>query len=486
MQEDDDEAMRICHHCVGDKVLKREIRHDGVAGKCSDCGKVHASWTIEQLAERIRPVFELHHQLTPTHPDEMEDSMLRHGMMNGWDRKGDPAGELLQLFAGLSEETANAVVEALAEGPGYSMFDVDTEDPFGGDALYVTSDFDVSEVGRQWDYLEKQVHHQARFFNNDVRGYLGEMFQGIEAKQTFGATSVIRVIQPGAPRAHVYRARVASKWQEIETILSDLPTQLGAPNGRTARANRMNANGIGVFYGALEPQTCIAEVRAPVGGSVVLGKFEFVQQVRLLDLPALQKVLVTHSPFHPDYKRIAEKCAFLRILAERFSAPVLPNDEAFDYLFPQVVCEFLSEVVGFDGVAFASSQRGGKGTNIALFPKASVLEPLPRGVRTSLTTSHDEDELPTLLIETPPEQVSAPKDEQIWGFEPLPETIPRVIRRATAIPGVDDLVTIQPTLKLNLESVEIVEILGVSYKQQSQSLSTLSLQRSHEEGPPDF
>ena len=112
MHEDDDEALRICHHCVGDKVLKREIRHDGVAGECSDCGKMHASWTIEQLAERIRPVFELHHQLTPTHPDEMEDSMLRHGMMNGWDRKGDPAAELLQLFAGVSEETATAVVEA--------------------------------------------------------------------------------------------------------------------------------------------------------------------------------------------------------------------------------------------------------------------------------------------------------------------------------------------------------------------------------------
>ncbi|MDO8772606.1 MAG: hypothetical protein Q7K57_28670 [Burkholderiaceae bacterium] len=92
--EEDDEALRICHHCVGDKVLKREIRHDGVAGECSDCGKVHASWTIEQLAERIGPVFELHHQLTPTHPDEMEDSMLRHGMMNGCFRRNEVANTL--------------------------------------------------------------------------------------------------------------------------------------------------------------------------------------------------------------------------------------------------------------------------------------------------------------------------------------------------------------------------------------------------------
>lgn len=117
-------------------------------------------------------MFELHHQLTPTHPDEIEDSMLRHGLMdNGWYRKGDSAADLLQDFAGLSQKTATAVVEALADGPGGYPYDQDSEDPFGGDALYESRELRVSEVSRQWAYLEKMVHHQARFFNSRVRGY---------------------------------------------------------------------------------------------------------------------------------------------------------------------------------------------------------------------------------------------------------------------------------------------------------------------------
>jgi hypothetical protein len=234
----------------------------------------------------------------------------------------------------------------------------------------------------------------------------------------------------------------------------------------------MNATGIGVFYGALDTQTCIAEVRAPVGGSVVVGKFDLVQPVQLLDLPALQRVLVTHSHFDPEYLRIAEKCEFLRILAHRFSAPVLPGDEDFAYLFPQVVCEFLSAFVGIDGVAFASSQRGGRGINIALFPKASRLEPLPPGVRTRLTTSFDEDQLPTLSIETPPEPAGTLEPDQFWSFEQLPPSIPEVVLRATEVDGLDELVFIEPTLKLDLESIEIIDILGVSYKRKSQQLRT--------------
>lgn len=487
MNVEDHEAMRICHHCVGEKVLKREIRREGAAGECSNCGEIQLSWTIERLALRIKPVFELHHRLTPSHPDEIEESKLRHGLMDGWYREGDPAAILLEQFAGLSEGTANAVVEALADGPGHRFpYDQDSEDPYGGDALYEECKLDVTDVARQWANLEKMVHHQARFFNSGVQSYLSEMFQGIEAKQAFGKTSVIRVLQPGTARSHIYRARVASKWDDIEPILADLPAQMGAPNGRAARANRMNAAGIGVFYGALDTQTCIAEVRAPVGGSVVVGKFVLLQAVRLLDLPALQRVLVTKSCFDPEYVTIAKKCEFLRILSERFSAPVLPGDEDFDYLFPQVVCEFLSAFVDIDGVAFGSSQRGGRGINIALFPKASLLQPLPRGVRTRLTTSYDEDQLPTLSIETPPEQAGTPELDQIWGFEQLPPSIPEVLRRATEVDGLDELVPLKPTLKLDLESIEIIDILGVSYKRQSQRLGIAKFQRTRRFGEAKF
>ena len=41
----------------------------------------------------------------------------------------------------------------------------------------------------------------------------------------------------------------------------------------------MNAPGIRAFYGAMEESTCLAEIRAPVGSHVVVGRFQFTRPV---------------------------------------------------------------------------------------------------------------------------------------------------------------------------------------------------------------
>ena len=46
----------------------------------------------------------------------------------------------------------------------------------------------------------------------------------------------------------------------------------------------LNAEGIPVFYGALEKDTCVSEVRAPVGSNVVLARFRLL---RLCDCSTL-------------------------------------------------------------------------------------------------------------------------------------------------------------------------------------------------------
>ncbi len=483
---DDDVLPRVCYRCVNEAFLRREIRMTGKRGECFDCGESDRSWTVAELAQRVKPAFERHYQLTATGPDDIESSMLRNGLMDGgWNRTGDLAAELLQEFVGISSDIADAVVESLMDGPDVDPFDQDSEDPYGGDALYERRSPDESEVGRQWQFLEAQVHHGARFFNQTVRRDLQNLFQGIEDKRTFGRATVIRELAPGAKGAFLYRARVAFRWAQLAQILQNPPAQLGAPAGRMSRAGRMNAAGIGVFYGALELQTCVAEIRAPVGSNVVLGKFELLRPIRLLDLPALQEVLVKRSVFDPDYERIAAKCAFLRILAHRFSAPVLPGEEEFEYLLPQVVCEFLAEEIGLDGVVYASSQRGGRGTNVALFPKASVVEPLPPGVETELTTSHDEDQLPTLVIRTPqPDEADVVRSEENWDFSP--EALRDARRYDRACLDEEDMHVLEverPALRLLLDEIKVVSIEGVSYRQQTEALHTMSLPRQSRAKP---
>jgi len=49
----------------------------------------------------------------------------------------------------------------------------------------------------------------------------------------------------------------------------------------------MNARGVSVFYGAIDPRVALAEVRPPVGSRVAVARFEIIRPLRLLDLNAL-------------------------------------------------------------------------------------------------------------------------------------------------------------------------------------------------------
>ena len=104
----------------------------------------------------------------------------------------------------------------------------------------------------------------------------------------------------------------------------------------------MNAAGIPVFYGALDEDTCVAEVRAPVGSYVVVAKFEVLQPLRLLDFDSLKKVYVEGSHFDPDYAWRLGRASFLERLVREMSRPVMPGDEAFEYLVTQAVAEYLA------------------------------------------------------------------------------------------------------------------------------------------------
>lgn len=129
-----------------------------------------------------------------------------------------------------------------------------------------------------------------------------------------------------------------------------------------ARAGRMNAAGTSVFYGAREAQTCISEVRAPVGSHIVIGRFEIIRPVRLLDSDVLTRVVVDGSPFDPEYGTRLSRAAFLRHLVGEISRPVMPRDEEFEYLPTQAVAQYLAECASprLDGVIFRSSQTNGR------------------------------------------------------------------------------------------------------------------------------
>jgi hypothetical protein len=64
------------------------------------------------------------------------------------------------------------------------------------------------------------------------------------------------------------------------------------------------------------------------------------------------------------------------------SMPVTPSDDGFDYIVTQAIAEYLANEVGveLDGLLFPSVQTGVTSLNVALFHKASKVQPwIPLG-----------------------------------------------------------------------------------------------------------
>ena len=138
----------------------------------------------------------------------------------------------------------------------------------------------------------------------------------------------------------------------------------------------MNAEGIPVFYGALEEETCVSEVRALVGSFVVLVKFDLLNQIRVLDLNALSIVYSDFSHFDPKYIEKRSRERFLKDLVGEMSRPAMPHEEAREYIATQIVSEYLANRVEprLHGIIFSSAQTGGGGHNIVLFDGAHIVE----------------------------------------------------------------------------------------------------------------
>ena len=261
------------------------------------------------------------------------------------------------------------------------MKDEGGEDPYDTEAQYEEKPVENNGIYESWDFFCEDVSHRARFFSQNRQEFLDFLFRDLEHLRTYANRPIIRSFGHGTSDRHVYRARRAMDHGHLIRIMRSPAVELGPPRGRLAKAGRMNASGISVFYGALEEVTCVAEIRPPVGSYVVTGRFEVIRPLRLLDLEALTHIYEARSYFDASYEQSAARLSFLRALGERISRPVLPEDEEFDYLPTQAIAEYLSSHRKLDGIVFHSAQTGQGGQNVVLFSEASVVEPyeLPPG-----------------------------------------------------------------------------------------------------------
>jgi hypothetical protein len=116
----------------------------------------------------------------------------------------------------------------------------------------------------------------------------------------------------------------------------------------------------------------------------------------VLDVDALESILADGSRFDPTFARKQALGGFLALLAKRIRMPVMPSDEATDYLVTQAMADYLT--VRFDpplnGVAYSSAQGVDGAVNVALFNEAARVRAavvIPAATYSVSNFSMDED-----------------------------------------------------------------------------------------------
>lgn len=399
-QEDHEDPSQklLCFDCVGDTYLREEIQQNGRPARCSFCERVEPTYTIGDLAERVDQAFEQHYERTPDQPNSWQERLLADRESNyDWERDGEPVVWAIANAASIEEEVAQDIQSILEEK--YGDFDsaaMGEETEFCSDSHYEERPASDERWQAAWADFGNSLKTETRFFSQSASDHLSSLFGAIETMSTIDKRPMVIDAGPGTSLDNLYRARVFQSNKALVAALGRPDLHLGPPPSRLASPGRMNAGGISVFYGANHPQVAISEVRPPIGSQVAVAEFSIVRPIRLLDLTALSGARDHGSVFDPDFAARTERTAFLRSLSERISQPIMPDDEAFEYLPTQAVADFLAtgRSPQFDGIIFPSSQAGRDGLNVVLFHKASRVEriQIPEGAKIEVETGRMYDD----------------------------------------------------------------------------------------------
>ncbi len=132
----EEEQLLICHECVNDIFLKKEIRSIGKLGKCSYCEKNCKAVQLKWLAENIHAAIEEHFDLTSNEPSPLEYALINDKESNyDWERKGESVNILIQDIAGVDESAADDVQKYLSFHYGGDPKDFE-ENPYDREACY--------------------------------------------------------------------------------------------------------------------------------------------------------------------------------------------------------------------------------------------------------------------------------------------------------------------------------------------------------------
>lgn len=295
---------------------------------------------------------------------------------------GDPLDIILADLVGADDERVLAALKsALADTESYDFRDGGA--PFYDDTQnFVRYESTYNPFQEMWDRFKFDIAHRQRFFNKKAENWLEQIFSDLHHQLDQSGNAPIYTLSPPSKNVTIYRARRLDDKDERQRAVARPDKHLAAPPERLRKAGRLNASGVCCFYGAFDLETCMSELRPPVGSFVVSAAFELIKPITVLDMTQFSANPKNRSVFSPVRQKRQDQWRFMQLFSSEITQPILPDDEVFDYIPTQAVAEFVhvnlagrlgSAVAKIDGIIYQSAQRPG-GRNIALFGDAALVE----------------------------------------------------------------------------------------------------------------
>ena len=353
-----DKDKYVCIKHFDDPYLNEYIQENAHEGTCSYCGAMHTKvldmksfmqYINERLSQRLCPLDDANLPLASSFYDDEEEEIpgfSRAGVFilpNQAEQYDDVQDVMYNYGLYTSNEQLNEDIESCFNEGFYTQADVFSEDK-------------DKELSYALDYFSKMVKNKKRYtffqdphflrqeeWKDDVLTEINQICENILVSQLPKGTFIYRgrPNETGVPRTSF--------------------EELTAPPSKFAKENRMSATGISMFYGALDDNTPIQEIRNYAPDVVIdLGKFELQRDLVVIDLFKIPKHLSFWMPQHfREYK-------FLKQFHLEITRPIDKNP-SIEYVPTQIFTEYIRFMNNnhIDGIIYRSSLTGER--NVVLF-----------------------------------------------------------------------------------------------------------------------
>ncbi|GLH65987.1 HEPN-associated N-terminal domain-containing protein [Geothrix edaphica] len=335
----------FCKNCVDDANVIKFIKNSGLihtTDQCSYCNITKKVWSTDDLMDTLASkIFE-------------EWGDLHDGRVPYDDETGDPIGNEHSFSTEELLEHEGFLVSSTQLQEDIQNAFIATEwcenDPFG--------DNEELTLKISWNEFSNIVKHKMRytFFRNtnQADSYVYTPLELLNnMKRIFMFKGMLQTISAGAT---IFRARPGFGHNGGKA--------LGTPPIGYGGANRMSPEGIGMFYGAFDEETCFKELfdyKKPKKNHCSIGQFITTCDLKVLDLTKYHN----SSVLNENNKEKREILRFLNHFQKEISKPLSSKNSQIDYIPTQVLTEFIRYNLiskkghGIDGIKYRSSKNYG-------------------------------------------------------------------------------------------------------------------------------